>query len=199
MIGLGRLVAIQLIVFTLGAVVMGFEMLATRYLYPYFGGSIETWGALIATVLAALMLGYFAGGYLADRTQNLGVAALLVLVAALWIAMLPWTADAIFLRLMTEVGDGAAVTILASAILLAVPLTMLGTLLPFVIRVTLADTAHAGRVAGLSYAVSTFGSIFGTLFVTFALIPSFGVRAITLMLAATCAAGALGLFLQRRR
>ncbi|HKY94769.1 MAG TPA: fused MFS/spermidine synthase [Kiloniellales bacterium] len=199
MIGAGRLVAIQLIVFMLGAVVMGFEMLATRYLYPYFGGSIETWGALIATVLAALMLGYFMGGYLADRTANLGLCALLVVVAALWIAAMPWSADAIFLRLMTDVGDGAAVTILASAILLAVPLAMLGTLLPFVIRVTIADTQHAGRVAGLSYAVSTFGSIFGTLFVTFTLIPSFGVRAITLMLAGACAVGALGLFLLRRR
>jgi len=198
-IGLGRLVAIQLLVFTLGAVVMGYEMLATRYLYPYFGGSIETWGALIATVLAALMLGYFIGGYLADRTENLGLCALLVVVAALWIAAMPWTADAIFLELMTGVGDGALVTILASAILMAVPLTMLGTLLPFVIRVTLADTRHAGRVAGLSYAISTFGSIFGTLFVTFAMIPNFGVRAITLMLAGTCAAGALGLFLLRRR
>jgi len=198
-IGLGRLVAIQVLVFTLGAVVMGYEMLATRYLYPYFGGSIETWGGLIATVLAALMLGYFVGGYLADRTANLGICAALVVVAALWIAAMPWTADAVFLEMLKSVGDGPTVTILASAILMAVPLTMLGTLLPFVIRVTLADTQHAGRVAGLSYAISTFGSIFGTLFVTFVMIPNFGVRSITLMLAGTCALGAFGLFLLRRR
>ena len=42
----------------LGFALMGFEMLGSRYLYPYFGGGINTWASLIATVLIALMLGY---------------------------------------------------------------------------------------------------------------------------------------------
>ena len=54
----GRVILVQGIVFLLGSVVMGYEMLASRYLFPYFGGSIGTWGALISTVLAALMFGY---------------------------------------------------------------------------------------------------------------------------------------------
>ena len=57
----GRVILVQGIVFLLGSVVMGYEMLASRYLFPYFGGSIETWGALISTVLAALMFGYSLG------------------------------------------------------------------------------------------------------------------------------------------
>lgn len=190
--------AVQLIVFTLGSVVMGFEMLASRYLYPYFGGSIETWAALIATVLAALMVGYFAGGYLVDRHPDLRVSALLVALAAGWIAAVPQLAGAMLPALLEASGDGALVTIAASAILLSVPLGLLGTLLPFVVRVILADMAHAGRVAGLCYAVSTLGNIFGTLFVTFTLIPMFGVRSITAMLAAATAAGAVGLFALRR-
>ena len=39
----------------LGFALMGFEMLGSRYLYPYFGGGINTWASLIATVLVALM------------------------------------------------------------------------------------------------------------------------------------------------
>ena len=48
----------------LGFALMGFEMLGSRYLYPYFGGGINTWASLIATVLVALMLGYLIGGAL---------------------------------------------------------------------------------------------------------------------------------------
>ena len=54
----------------LGFALMGFEMLGSRYLYPYFGGGINTWASLIATVLVALMLGYLIGGALVDRTMS---------------------------------------------------------------------------------------------------------------------------------
>ena len=54
----------------LGFALMGFEMLGSRYLYPYFGGGINTWASLIATVLVALMLGYLLGGALVDRTMS---------------------------------------------------------------------------------------------------------------------------------
>ena len=53
--------------FVLGAVIMGYEMLGSRYLSPYFGGDIYTWGALISTVLLSMMAGAYAGGHLADR------------------------------------------------------------------------------------------------------------------------------------
>lgn len=196
--GVWRVAAVQLIVFTLGSVVMGFEMLASRYLYPYFGGSIETWAALISTVLAALMVGYYAGGYLVDRRPDLRILALLVALAAGWIAAVPTLAKTMLPVLLETLGDGPWVTITASAMLLFLPLACFGTLLPFVVRVILADVAHAGRVAGLCYAVSTMGNIFGTLFVTFTLIPMFGVNLITEIFAAVTALGAVGLFLLRR-
>jgi len=43
--------------FLIGAVLMGFEMLGSRYLFPYFGGDIGTWAALISTLLIALTVG----------------------------------------------------------------------------------------------------------------------------------------------
>jgi hypothetical protein len=53
-----------------GAIVMSFEMLGSRYLNPYFGSGIYTWAALISTVPAALTVGYFLGGWLADRMPS---------------------------------------------------------------------------------------------------------------------------------
>ena len=48
--------------FVVGGVLMGFEMLGSRYLFPYFGGGIGTWAGLISMVLCALAIGYFTGG-----------------------------------------------------------------------------------------------------------------------------------------
>ena len=49
--------------FVIGFALMGFEMLGSRYLNPYFGSGINTWVCLISVVLFAMMLGYFGGGY----------------------------------------------------------------------------------------------------------------------------------------
>jgi len=64
--------------FIIGAIVMSFEMLGSRYLNPYFGSGIYTWAALISTILAALTAGYFLGGLIADSTVS--AAARMVLV-----------------------------------------------------------------------------------------------------------------------
>ena len=48
---------IYVVAFVTGGIVMGFEMLGSRYLDPYFGSGIYTWAALISTVLAALCRG----------------------------------------------------------------------------------------------------------------------------------------------
>ncbi|MBV8919481.1 MAG: hypothetical protein JOZ76_15540, partial [Bradyrhizobium sp.] len=53
------LLSIYFCAFVVGGVLMGFEMLGSRYLFPYFGGSIGTWASLISTVLCALAIGYF--------------------------------------------------------------------------------------------------------------------------------------------
>src|SRR5258708_32203208 len=66
--------------FVTGGIVMSFEMLGSRYLNPYFGGGIYTWASLISTVLAALTLGYFAGGVVADRRPPVAVLGAAVLV-----------------------------------------------------------------------------------------------------------------------
>src|SRR5438128_6499845 len=75
--------------FITGAIVMSFEMLGSRYLNPYFGSGIYTWAALISTVLAALTVGYFLGGWLADRTASPAVLGTTVLAASIYMLALP--------------------------------------------------------------------------------------------------------------
>jgi hypothetical protein len=64
---LGAKVGLLASLFTIGFALMGFEMLGSRYLNPYFGSGITTWACLISVVLISMMIGYYAGGWAVDR------------------------------------------------------------------------------------------------------------------------------------
>lgn len=185
--------------FLVGAVLMGFEMLGSRYLFPYFGGGIGTWAGLISTVLVALTVGYLAGGAIVDRYPSSTVVALAVGLAAAYLAVIPPFADQVMLSILTNMGDGPGAVLIASMTLCLVPLTLLGTFSPVAVRLLVHSTGEVGRVAGLVYGVSTFGNVLGVLGTTFALIPEIGSRAITYLFASVLGVCAVSLFLLRRK
>ena len=92
--------------FFVGSVLMGFEMLGSRYLFPYFGGGIGTWAGLISTVLCALTIGYFVGGAVVDRRPSPRVIAISCGIAAAYLAVVPASADPLMLGIMNNIGDG---------------------------------------------------------------------------------------------
>ncbi len=177
--------------FVTGAIIMSFEMLGSRYLNPYFGSGIYTWAALIATVLTALMVGYFLGGWLVDRRPSHKVLAVLIAASSAYLGLVPLAADPILSVIFDNIESVRTGSLAAALALLFAPLTLLGVYSPFAIRLTLRDTARSGSVAGRIYGVSTFGSVLGTLITTFYLIPSLGTRSITYLLAGLTFASAL--------
>ncbi len=189
------MLAIYVSAFLVGGVLMGFEMLGSRYLFPYFGGSIGTWASLISTVLCALAIGYFAGSAIVDRQPSARTIATMILIAAAYLALVPATADPVMADILDSMGDGATATLMASTALLLVPLTLLGTFSPIAVSLLTRSADEAGRVAGLVYGVSTIGNVAGTLFTTFTLIPTIGSRAITYYFAVVLAACAGLLFM----
>ena len=180
--------------FVVGSVLMGFEMLGSRYLFPYFGGGIGTWAGLISTVLVALTIGYFVGGTIADLYPTPRVVALAIGLAALYLAGVPAVADSFMNWIMTSIGYGPNGVLLAAAALLLVPLSLLGMLSPVAIRLLIRTTAESGHVAGLVYGISTVGNVFGTLVTTFTLIPAIGSREITFVYAGVLATCSISLF-----
>jgi len=184
--------------FFVGGVLMGFEMLGSRYLFPYFGGGIGTWAGLISTVLAALTIGYFAGGAIVDRHPTPRVITTSCAIAAAYLALVPMSADPLMSAILNGIGDGPSGILAASACLLLVPLSFLGTFSPVAVRLLLRSTEETGRIAGLVYGISTIGNIFGTLFTTFYLIPTIGTREITYVYAAVLALCALSSLLVPR-
>jgi predicted membrane-bound spermidine synthase len=175
---------IYAVAFVTGAIVMGFEMLGSRYLNPYFGSGIYTWASLISTVLIALTAGYFLGGSIADRTPSPAVLALIVMVGSAYLLALPSFAQSVLEFVLAGVDDIRAGSLISALALMLFPVTLLGMYSPFAIRLLLNSAERSGRVSGAVYGVSTAGSIVGTLGTTFLLIPAIGSRAITLSLGA---------------
>ena len=187
-----------IIAIVLGFALMGFEMLASRFLNPYFGGTINTWASLIATVLVALMLGYLIGGALVDRTMSPRLCGALLIFAGVYLYSIPWWVDLLFAWMIAGPGDGLIGTVAASMVLLLLPLTLMSVFTPFAVRLLLTSVTVGGRIVSYVYGVSTVGNVLGTLVTTFTLVPSFGSRALTQVFAAmTVACGVLMVVLDR--
>ena len=62
----------------------------------------------------------------------------------------------------------------AVLILFIIPITLLGTISPFAIRLAISTPEEAGRVSGRIYAISTIGSFIGTFLPVLLLIPLMG-------------------------
>ena len=192
--GAGAATAIYAVAFVTGAIVMSFEMLGSRYLNPYFGSGIYTWAALISTVLAALTLGYFIGGFIADRRPYVSVLATTVLVGSAYLLVLPLFAEPMLEWVLAGIDDIKTGSLLASLAILLFPVTFLGMYSPFAIRLLIRSAQSSGTVSGTVYGISTVGSIVGTLGTTFYLLPYIGSRALTLTLGAAGVAAALVLY-----
>jgi len=168
------------LVFVSGMASLGIEFGASRLLAPYFGTSLYVWGVLIGLILVYLSAGYVIGGRLADRHPRDDVLYQITAWAGLWVGATPIVAYPILLASQQGFRDLSvglvAGTLLAVMLLFAVPVTLLGCVSPFAIRLLLKDVATGGNTAGRVYALSTVGSILGTFLPVFWFIPTYGTR-----------------------
>jgi len=171
---------LHLLVFVVGACTMGTEIAGARLLAPYFGDSTIVWANTIAVVLVALSVGYWLGGKLADRDPRLATLCKVVLGGSLLIALVPFLARP-FLGVSVDAFDQISVgafagSLLGVLVLLAVPVMIMGSVSPWAIRIAMSDVEHAGELAGRLYAVSTAGSLVGTMLSALVTIPLLGTQ-----------------------
>jgi spermidine synthase len=168
------------LVFVVGTGSLGAEIAAVRLLAPYFGASTIVWANTIGIVLVALSVGYWLGGRLGDRHPNMRALCLVALSAAVMLALVPFVADPLLdvaVDALDEISAGAFVgSLLAVLVLVAIPVLLLGTVSPWAIRLAVHSVEEAGTVAGRLYALSTAGSLLGTLVSALVLIPLVGTR-----------------------
>ena len=172
-------------VVTAGAAVMVLELVGSRVLAPWFGGTTIIWTALIGVIMASLALGYWWGGRLADRHPDYRLLTALFMAAGTSVAALAFGKEAVLAFVSAHVPDLRLGATLATLALFALPSFLLAAIGPFVIRVEIRQVERAGATIGRLNAASTAGSIAGTFLAGFVLIASVGHFRILLGLAAT--------------
>ena len=160
-----------------GILSMGFQLLASRLLNPFFGSSIIVWAWLISTFLAAFSLGSMLGGSISNALPERRTRAQ-VIVALIAVGSLAFTA--FFGRRALEaiefgITDLSVGLLVACIGLFFLPVLMLSTFGPQCVQYLATRGTAPGQASGLVYGVSTLGNIGGVMLTAFALIPHFRV------------------------
>src|SRR4030042_4394715 len=165
-------------VFSSGLVTLALELSASRLLGSVFGTSNLVWASIIGLILIYLTVGYFVGGMWADRSPKFLTLYSIIAWGAFIAGLIPfvarpvlWAAAAAFDQLQGGVLLGSFTAVL---VLFSIPVTLLGVVSPFAIRLAMTDSRHAGSIAGRLYGISTLGSFIGTFLPELVLIPVLG-------------------------
>jgi len=165
-------------VFVSGMTTLALEFSASRLLGSVFGTSNLVWASIIGLILIYLTAGYFIGGRWADRSPHLKTMYIVMAWGAFLSGLVPLVARPV-LSMAANAFDQLQIGILlgsftAVLILFSLPVTLLGTISPFAIRLAIHDPQEAGRVSGRVYATSTLGSFIGTFLPVLVMIPLIG-------------------------
>jgi spermidine synthase len=160
------------ITFLSSGAVLVLEIVGLRLIAPYVGVTVQTSTAVIGFALAAIALGAWVGGAVADQADPRRLLApLMVAGGALIVAVLPlvrFTGEALS-------GADAGGVLLLAAVAVVVPAALLSAVPPMVVKLQLASLDETGAVVGRLSGIGTLGGIaatFATGFVLVAILPS---------------------------
>ena len=164
-----------------GAAILIVEILGAKMLSPYVGTSHFVWTAQIAVTLFSLAAGYYLGGWMVDRSPRLSQLYMCIAIAAAYLAVVILVIEPVtyqFLNLNLAMG-----ALLSSAVLFFVPLTLLAAVGPFLVRVLALSWNVIGKQVGRLSALSTLGSVLGTILIGYVIVP-FLPNSVTMLLTA---------------
>ena len=156
---------------------MGFQLLASRLLSPYFGSAIDVWACLISTFLAAFSVGSMVGGWISNLPQprrrwwQLGGAA----IAVLTLALTAYRGRALIDAIATQLEPGKLPIMLSCVVVFFFPVTSLSSFTPQCVQYLASRGTPPGKASGIVYGVSTLGNIAGVMLTAFVFIPHFRV------------------------
>lgn len=191
---LGNKLFLYITEFFAGVSVMAVELGASRLMAPYFSSSQIVWTVIIGVIMIAMAIGNVWGGKLADKTNSPDRLYGRILIAAIWISLIPfagrWLIAGVSLLLATFVTKNFLVwaALAACLVIFAFPCVLLGTVTPSLTKFTVDNLDDTGKTVGRLNALNTIGSIIGTFVPTFITIPAVGTAATFLIFAGVLAA-----------
>lgn len=173
---------LEITVFLSGALTMMLELIAARVLSPYVGSSNLIWTTIIGIMLISMSIGYWFGGKIADKNKENDVKILsnYLLISAIATSIIP-ILEVVFIRVLSQLSSNLIlVAIICATVTFGIPSFLLATVSPIAVKIKNNSMDHVGATSGKISSLSTIGSIFGTFFAGFILIPNLGVRNIIL-------------------
>ena len=164
----------EIIIFTVDAICMILELIASRLISPYFGNSNLVWTSVIGIILLSSSIGNYVGGIIADKknvSKNLKLILILSTISIFAIPIIQRQILTFISKMISSIKIGA---VLATITLFFIPSLMMGLLTPIIVKLKLESINSAGKVAGKINAIATIGGIFGTFLGGFFLIPNYG-------------------------
>jgi len=161
------------LILVLSIVGLTYEIAAGRVLAPFFGTSLLTWTAVIATVLAGFSLGSALGGLVAERPRAKAVRQVraALIATAVLMALSPTILGAIYALGARGLG-GMLLTVFVAFF----PASVLVTLpTPFLAKCAVeARPGREGSSLGLVLAAGSLGAIAGAILAGFVALPLIG-------------------------
>jgi len=146
-------------------------------LSPYYGTTIFTVSSVIGVVLAALSVGYYFGGRLADKHPAEKYLFNIILLSGLSVLLMQLL-NLFVLPISAYLLSMIWGPLVFSVGLFFLPALLLGMISPYAVTLQyrrLGDEG-VGRVSGSIFFWGTVGSLLGTFLTGFYLIPSFGIK-----------------------
>ena len=174
--------SLEITVFLSGALTMMLELIAARVLSPYVGSSNLIWTTIIGIMLTSMSIGYWFGGKMADKNKENDIKILsnYLLVSAIATSIIP-ILEVVFIDVLSQLSNNLIfVAIICATVTFGIPSFLLATVSPIAVKIKNNSMDHIGATSGKISSLSTIGSIFGTFFAGFILIPNLGVRNIIL-------------------
>lgn len=176
----------EVIVFVCGALSMALELVAARIFSPYVGSSNLIWTVIIGMILIFMSIGYYVGGKLADKKQDVDILRFLLYVSMIYIAVIP-ILEVLILEPFAGIGLPLVLTaIIMSVLLFGFPSFVFAFVSPFSVKLKQIECDNnkdkIGEISGKMSAYSTIGSILGTFVTGFWLIPTIGTRGLNLLI-----------------
>ncbi len=174
---------LEMTVFLSGALTMMLELIAARVLSPYVGSSNLIWTTIIGIMLTSMSIGYWFGGKMADKNKENDIRMLsnFLLISAIATSFIP-ILEVEFIDVLSKLSSNLVfVAIICATITFGIPSFLLATVSPIAVKIKNNSMDNIGATSGKISSLSTIGSIFGTFFAGFILIPNLGVRNIILV------------------
>jgi MFS family permease len=161
------------LILVLSALGLTYEIAAGRILAPFFGTSLLTWTAVIATILAGFSLGSALGGLVAERESRAAVRSVrkALVATAILMALSPVVLGVIYSWGARETGGMLLAVILAffpASVLVSFPSPLLAKL------AIEARPGREGSSLGLVLAAGSLGAILGAILAGFVALPLIG-------------------------